>query len=193
MNEPGGPVGRQRPRVRFVAALLLLVAVVATFALVAGSLGAPATVGPGTPEVAQGADVGEQTPAYWAWEAAQIWNIPSALPTALSTVARTPTVLAAATSSYRINPSVAGNASVRWEFLETTTAPGSTELELRFTDGLTRPAATITVYLETRPGTLFAALDYFVYWDAGAFGPSGVTVQTMHVVVLVCTSVGICP
>jgi hypothetical protein len=104
-----------------------------------------------------------------------------------------PTLLSAASGSYRIDAATAGNTSVRWEFQETTGVPGSTELELRFTDGLTRAASSITVYLESRAGTLGAPLTFYLYWDAGAFGPTGVTVETMHVDVLVCAGIGHCP
>jgi hypothetical protein len=137
--------------------------------------------------------VGEATPTYWTWEAAQIWHIPSPVPPALSTTAGTPTVLPTVASAFRINLAAAGNVSVRWSFRETTAAPASTELELRFTDGLTRPASQLTVYLETRPGVLPAALVFQIYWDAGAFGPSAITVETMQVAVLACTAVGTCP
>jgi len=163
-----------------------------TSTVVGWSFAAPATVGPGATEHGQGADVGERTPAYWVWEAAQILAMP-APPALLSTSSAAPTVLPAASTSYRMNPATAGNTSVRWEFHETTATPTSTELELRFTDGLTRAATTITVYLETQPTALGATLTFFVYWDAGAFGTSGVTVQTMQVNVLVCTGIGHCP
>jgi hypothetical protein len=147
----------------------------------------------GGTEQGQGTDVGEKTPAYWVWEAAQIWGMPAPLPPRISTTAATPTVLPAASASFRINPAIAGNTSIRWEFRETIAAPGSTELELRFTAGLTGAAVSITSYVETRPGVLPGALTFFLYWDAGAFTPARVTVETMQVTVLVCTSVGVCP
>ncbi|MGA8275884.1 MAG: hypothetical protein WB789_10200 [Thermoplasmata archaeon] len=190
------PVRRERSSgffTRFGIGILVVLALVLASTVAGWSLGAPASVGPGTAEQGQGADVGEQSPAYWGWEAAQIWGMPAPVPTLLSTGSSAPTVLAAASSSYRINSATAANTSVRWEFLETTAAPGSTELELRFVDGLTRAASSVTVYLETRPGTLAVDLTFLIYWDAGAFGPSGVTVQTMHVTVLVCTGIGRCP
>jgi hypothetical protein len=179
-------------RSRWVGVALAVVALVALLS-VGWSLGAPATIGPGSTEQGQGADVGEQTPGYWAWEAAQIWNIPSPVPGAVSGTSTAPTVLPAATASFRIDPAKAGNVSVRWEFQETTAAPVSTELELRFTDGLSQTAVHVTVYLETRAAAIGAALVFYLYWDAGAYGPSGVNVQTMQVTVLVCTAVGHCP
>jgi len=193
VRTPRGPGGRPGPAPPRLLGLSIVLVVLVASTVAGWSLAAPATVGPGNTEQGQGADVGEKTPAYWVWQAAQIWGIPSPVPTALSTTSLTPTLLPTTSSSFRINAAAAANTSVRWEFLETTAAPGSTELELRFTDGLSRPATTLTVYLETRPGTLPGALTFFVYWDAGTFGPSGVTVQTMQVNVLVCVSVGNCP
>jgi hypothetical protein len=193
MRVPVSPRLRSRLSYRFGPGIFLVLSLILASTVVGWSLGAPATVGPGTTEQGQGADVGEQTPAYWEWEAAQIWSMPTPVPGLVSTSSPAPTVLAATSSSYRINSATAGNTSVRWEFLEKTTAPSSTELELRFTDGLTRSATSTTVYLETGPGTLGAQLTFFLYWDAGSFGPSGVTIQTMHVDVLVCTGIGHCP
>ncbi len=161
--------------------------------LVAGVFGAPAQVGPGATEQAQGADVGEAGPAYWVWEASQVVTIPTPVPGAISTVMTAPTVLPAGSTPYRIDPATAGNTSVRWEFSEETTAPRSTELELRFTVGLSRQAVHITAYLETQSAALAAAILFYAYWDAGAFSPSSLSVETMQVDVLVCTAVGVCP
>jgi hypothetical protein len=174
-----------------------LAAVVAAVALAVTAIGwsaaVPATIGPGSTEQGQGADVGEKTTTYWLWQAAQLWHVPTPVPVKLSTTVTTPTLLAAAASSYVINPATAANTSVRWTFEETTAAPTSTELELRFTDGLTRAAVVITVYLETRTTPPVAPLTFLIYWDAGAYAPSGITVQTMQVLVQACTSVGHCP
>jgi hypothetical protein len=171
----------------FVALLLLVLAGVGW------TLGAPSTFGPGPFEQGQGAYVGETTPTYWVWDAAQIWAIPTPVPTLGSTHPLTPSLLPTTSASYAINAATSGNTSVRWEFTETTAAPTSTELELRFTDGLSRAPSLITIYVETRNTAPGAALPYYLYWDAGAYGPTGVTVATMQVDVLVCTAVGHCP
>lgn len=191
-------VPRARPsREKSGRGWVVLAVTFATLALVVTIVGwtqaAPATVGPGTTEQGQGADVGEKTTAYWLWEGAQLWHIPNPAPTVLSTTATVPTLLPALSGSFSINSATATNTSVRWTFEETTAAPTSTELELRFTDGLTRTAVVITVYLETRTTAPTAPLAYFLYWDAGAFAPTGITVQTMQVTVQACTSLGHCP
>jgi hypothetical protein len=168
-------------------------AVAVAAALLATGLGAPGTVQPGGPEQGQGADVGEAGPSYWVWEAAQVWHIPRPVPALLSASAAAPTRLARASTSYRIDAAVSGDLAVRWTFSETTTAPASTELELRLTDGLSGTANTLTVYVETQLGVRRAALTFLLYWDAGAVGPTGITVETMQADVLVCSAVGHCP
>jgi hypothetical protein len=184
---PGTVVRRWAPLIAVVAVAALV------FTVIGWSDGAPATVGPGATEQGQGADVGEKTPVYWPWEETQLWSVPTPAPTRVSTALATPTLLPAAAASYVINPATAGNASVRWTFEETTAAPLSTEFELKFTDGLSRAAVSITVYLETRPTAPTAAVTFILYWDAGTFAPAGITVQTMQVLVQTCTSIGHCP
>lgn len=193
MNDGVGRAKKPRFPGRLVTGGLLAVALVLATTAVGWSFGNPGNVSPGTVEQGQGADVGERTPVFWVWSASQIGNMPKNVPPALSTSSAAPTQLPASSSSFRINPANAGNTSVRWTFTETTAGPGSTELELRFTAGLTRAAMTITVYLETHPGVLRVALTYSIYWDAGAVEPSGITVQTMQVNVLVCAGIGLCP
>jgi hypothetical protein len=186
-------VARRSPRTTWAVWAAALAALSLTATVVGWTEGAPATIGPGTTETAQGADVGEKTPAYWLWEATQLWHIPKPTPTALSTTPALPTLLTAASGSYDINSATAGNTSVRWSFQETTAAPRSTELELRFTDGLSHNAAVLTVYIETRATAPTVALTFLLYWDAGTFAPAGITVQTMQVLVQGCPSVGHCP
>ena len=160
---------------------------------VGAGLGAPALLSPGPTETAQGADVGQQGLTYWVWQSTQLWHIPTPVPTTLSLAVATPTLLSTVASAYTINPALAGNESVRWAFQETTAAPRSTELELRFLDGLTGGAVALRIYVETRATAVPAALVFELYWDAGAFAPASVTVETMQVDVLACTSVGNCP
>ncbi len=183
----------RRPPRRLTVGVLVAVGLLVSFVWFGLGGAAPATVGPGATEQGQGADVGEATPTYWVWASTQIWHIPTPVPGAASVTAAIPTLLPVTSASYRINPSTAGNVSVRWSFTESTTGSLATELELRFTDGLSRPAVLETVYLETQATHPTAALTFTLYWDAGSFGPSGVTIQTMQVDVLVCTSVGHCP
>lgn len=161
--------------------------------LIGTGVAAPAQLVQGPFETGQGADVGQQSIAYWVWQATQLWGIPTPVPTALSAIVTAPTVLPAVAASFTINTATATNQSVRWTFQETTAAPISTELELRFLDGLTHAAVSLRVYLETRGTVLLGALTFELYWDAGTFAPGAVTVETMQVDVLACASVGLCP
>ncbi|MCI4366052.1 MAG: hypothetical protein L3K10_08390 [Thermoplasmata archaeon] len=175
------------------AAVALALLLIVTSTLVGWSTAAPSAVLQGPPEQGEGADVGESTPGYWLWQATQVWHVPNPVPPLLSSNPLLPTVLPGTAASDTLNPATAGNSSVRWTFSETTTVSPSKELELRFTDGLARPATLVTVYLETQLFPPLAPLAYTLYWDAGPFGPTGITVETMQVDVLVCTSIGVCP
>ncbi len=185
MNRGGGLVT--------LAGLATATAVLLMAILVGAGWSASAQLIPGPTEVGGGADVGEQAPAYWVWEATQVWEVPAVVPAELSATAGTPTRLPGVGSSFTINAAKAGDPSVRWEFEETTAAPVSTELELRFLDGLSGPAAKVTVYLETQATVRAGALVFYLFWDAGASAPSAITVATMQVDVLGCTAVGTCP
>ncbi|MGP8072212.1 MAG: hypothetical protein ACLPZM_03675 [Thermoplasmata archaeon] len=193
MSQPLAPPPSFARRLGWLAGAAGATGILVISILVGTGVAAPATIGPGPAETGQGADIGQASLAYWVWQATQLWAIPTPVPTTLSTTATTPTVLSATASSYTINAATAKDQSVRWEFEETTTAPASTELELRFLDGLTRTAVAVRIYLETRATAPAAALDFLLYWDAGAFAPGAVTIATMQVDVLACTSVGHCP
>lgn len=193
LSVPSSRPARVASTRRWVVVSVSVTALLLAVTFVGWTQAAPATVGPGTTEQGQGADVGERTTAYWLWEGAQLWHIPNPSPSVLSTTATLPTVLPAGSGTFSINAATATNTSVRWTFEETTAAPPSTELELRFIDGLTRTAAIITVYLETRTTAPTAPLAFILYWDAGAFAPTGITIQTMQVTVQACSSLGHCP
>jgi len=168
--------------------------VAAILGIVGGfTLGAATQVAQGPTEYSDGALVAQQDLSYWVWHATILTTIPARVPTAASTAVATPTILPAAGRSYTINAATAGAEAVRWQFSEGTTAPASTELELRLVAGLNGPSSSIRIYLETQAVAPFGALTFFLYWDAGAFPPASLTIETMQVTVLVCTSVGHCP
>jgi len=164
-----------------------------TVALFGGAIGVATSILQGGSEQAQGAYVSEETPAFWNWSDTLLDAIPAVVPGAASTDVAAPTLLPAGGQSFVIDPSTAGHPGIRWQFQEATTAPQSTELELRFVAGLVNSAVHITVYLETQAVIPGAAVDYFLYWDAGTFASGSLSVETMQVVVLACASVGACP
>ena len=181
------------PRLGPLAGAAIGTTVLLLVVLVGPGWGAPAQILPGPTETGGGADVGEQGLAYWVWEATQVWKLPATVPPALSATAGTPTRLPPAGSSFTINPASSGATGVRWEFEETTAAPVSTELELRFIDGLSGPAVDRTVYLETQTAVPRGGLVFYLFWDAGTGTPSAITIDTMQVAVLACPAVGNCP
>jgi hypothetical protein len=184
-------VSARRPAHRLAPGLLW--AVLAGLALVGIGAAAPLQVLAGAGEQGGGASVGATTPAYWTWEATQLWGMPSPTPALASGTVGTPTILPAASTDWRTGSATAGNLSVRWEFQEGTGAPRGSEIELRFTVGLSRAVSSFRIYLETQLVIPVAAVDYYLYWDAGGFAPGVITVESIHVTVLACTSIGVCP
>ncbi len=161
--------------------------------LLSGGLGASAQLLSGVTEVGGGSNVGELSVSYWTWASTAVWKIPVTVPALASSTVGTPTRLATGGGALVLDAATAGNASVRWEFVESTAAPHSTEIELRFTVGLSGPAASFRTYLETQTATPTGALTFFLFWDAGTVAPTGITIETMQVDVLACSSVGHCP
>jgi len=173
---------------------LSAIAVATLLGVVGGfTLGAATQVTKGPVENSQGAFVSQQGTVYWTWQATILMAIPTPVPAAASTVVTAPTGLPAGGTSWVINPSTAGAESVRWEFHEGTTTPASTELEFRFVAGLNGPSSSIRVYLESQAAVPGATVTYYLYWDAGTFPPASLTIESMQVTVLACTSVGHCP
>jgi hypothetical protein len=171
----------------FVGGLTLLI--VALLGLTTGTT----QVTSGPVESGQGTDVGEQGLAYWVWEATQLNTVPTPAPAVLSTNPAAPTLLAFGGRNYAIGAVTAGAQGVRFEFQEQTTAPRSTELELRFVVGVSAAAVTIKVYVETRPFAPIRVLTYYLYWNPGTFPPTQLTIATEQATALACTAVGTCP
>ncbi len=178
---------------RWLLGFAVFAAVLTSSAVLGSVLAASAQVTSGTAERGQGAYVSETGQAYWTWRDSQIRVVPTPVPAAVSLLAAAPTRLPGAPTSYMINAGVAGATAVRWQFTEATTAPVSTELELRFAVGLSATAVHITAYVETQAAHIGAAIVFTFYWDAGAFAPGTITIETIQATVLVCTSIGTCP
>jgi hypothetical protein len=171
----------------FAAAVALLF--VALLGLTTGAT----QVTSGPVESGQGTDVGEQGLAYWVWEATQLHAVPTPAPAVLSANAAAPTPLPFGGRSYAIGAVTAGAEGIRFEFQEQTTAPGLTELELRFVVGLSTSAVTIKVYVETRAVPPIRVLTYYLYWNPGPFPPTQLTIATEQATALACTAIGTCP
>lgn len=120
---------------------------------------------------------------------------PTPVPAALSTVVTTPTRLAAASTSYRMNAATAGHEAVEWIFSESAGGTASQEIEIQFVVEYTVGAATDTtsgsVYVESQAGAIGGTFTFDVYWDAGA--ALGVTFVSESEISQACSSVGTCP
>jgi hypothetical protein len=193
MNALASRLGVGRPNFADLRLFVVGTVVLVSAAALGGVLAAPTTISQGTAEQGVGAYVGDQSLAYWTWQSTVLATIPAAVPGGASVNPAAPSILPVGARSYTINAATAGHPAVRWIFQETTAAPMSTELELRFVVGLTNPAAHITVYVETQAAPPGAAHNYRFYWDAGAFAPTAITIETMEATVLACTAVGNCP
>jgi hypothetical protein len=185
------PRGERPPRIALIALLIAIAVTVTGFGVAAGL---STQVARGNPETGQGSAVTEHPLTYWMWAATQLGTIPATVPVRASLVAATPTILPRVVSrSYTINAAVAGQTSVAWTFDELTTAPRSTELMITLVDGLTTAAASITVYVETSARVPFGTVAFVFYWDAGAFAPTGLAIESMSATVTACTAIGTCP
>jgi hypothetical protein len=171
--------------------------VVLIVAAVFASLGIAAAVGtqitPGPTETGQGAYVTEHALPYWVWHETALTTIPPFVPGRVSTTVTAPSVLPRGAASYTINAGVAGQTAIAWTFDETAGAPRLTEIAITFLDGLTPPATSVTIYVETNFAAPPGTVAYVFYWDAGTFTPGGLDIETMTATALACPAIGTCP
>jgi hypothetical protein len=117
---------------------------------------------------------------------------PAALPSVLSSTVGTPTVLAAAGTTYSLNSPTAGDFLHFWKFTETTSAPASTELELQFTVTTSVTSLTSTAYVETQASIPGSAQTFEISYDLGS-PTSTITINSVLEIAQQCPSVGTCP
>ena len=161
--------------------------------VVGGVLGVSTQVALGPNENGQGAYVSEAGLAYWSWEQTHVGPIPNPVPPRVSLAKAAPSILPAGATRYAMNPAARGQPSVEWSFQEGTTTPPRTELEIRFVDGLSQPAAAFTVYVESQNAIPGGPVVFNFYWASPPFPPAFFTIETMQSSVLVCTAIGVCP
>ena len=184
------PAPRRTSRAALAALLVAIAVTVTAFGVAAG---VSTQIARGSSETGQGAFVSQHPLTYWTWVSTQLGTIPAVVPRLVSTTVTAPTVLNRGGRSFTINPGVAGQPSVAWSFQQAVTAPVSTELKITFVDGLAGPVSTIVAYVETNARALGAPATFVFYWDAGAFAPTSLSIETMNATVLACTAVGTCP
>jgi hypothetical protein len=182
-------------RTKWRRATIWAATALAMVALVGGWAMASLTISQGATETGGGAYHGAAALSYWSETAVGIATQPSTLPTALSTTATGPTVLAGAATNYAINTPVTGDVAHYWKFTEAAGAPVSTEVEIQFSvsTGTTVTVTSVTDYIETQgtaPGT---AIVFTLYYDLG--NPSGgtITLDSVTQISQQCSGVGTCP
>jgi hypothetical protein len=153
------------------------------------------TVTQSTTETGGGNFHGTSSLTYWTESSVGVATQPSTLPTVLSTTVGTPTVLAGTATNYGVNAPTANDLAHYWKFLEATSAPVSTELELQFTvsTGAVPVITEVVDYVETQATAPGAAITFAVYYDLGSAASGTITLNSVTEVSQVCGSVGTCP
>jgi hypothetical protein len=141
-----------------------------------------------------GAQVGGGNLAYWVQvDFDNETTVPAGTVTSLSTTVGSPTSLAATATTYGVDATTHGDAAVRWNFTETTSAPVSTEVELTFTiaTGTNFAKTTEKVYLETRATAPGAPITFSLLYDVGS--TTAPVLDSSLEISQQCSSVGTCP
>jgi hypothetical protein len=133
--------------------------------------------------------------AFWTETDVGVSVQPTVLPTLLSALVATPTVLAAAAANYGVNAPTAGDIGQFWKFTEAAGATVNTELELSFTvsTGAVPTVTTQTVYIETQAVAPAGALVFSFYYDLGSAGAGTITLNSVTEIAQQCSAVGTCP
>jgi hypothetical protein len=118
--------------------------------------------------------------AWWRFQGFDQANIPSSVPSQLSSNASSPTVLGTSSTNYTLNAATAGSAALGWRFLETTGAPKSAEVELTFTISLGVLASVqVKVYFETAATAFSSNATLLLYFQTGAVVPGTIDIQSV--------------
>ncbi|MFI5414562.1 MAG: hypothetical protein ACHQ16_02710 [Candidatus Lutacidiplasmatales archaeon] len=126
--------------------------------------------------------------AWWRFQQFDQANIPSSVPSQLSSNASSPTLLGTSSANYTLNPATAGSAALGWRFLETTAAPKSTEVELTFNIALGVLASIqVKVYFETAATAVTSNATILLYVQTGAIVPGSIDIQSVTELAQACT------
>jgi hypothetical protein len=132
---------------------------------------------------------------WWTQSAVGLSSVPVTVPTALSSSAGTPTILAAAGQAYMINTGTVGDLDHFFKFTESSSAASSTEIELTFTisTGSTPSPTIVTVYAETQSTVPASAQTYTLAYDLGSPATGTIVLDSFQQISQQCSSVGSCP
>jgi hypothetical protein len=185
-NEPGKRFARKSV---YVATGFALLAVIAGFGMAAF------TIQQGSAITGAGAYNGANPITWWTESGVGVSVQPTVLPTTLSGVVGTPTVLAAAATNYGVNTAVANDVAQIWRFTEAAGATASTELELSFTvsTGAGPTVTTVVAYVETQATPPAGGATFTFYYDLGSASAGTITLNSVTEIAQQCSAVGTCP
>jgi hypothetical protein len=173
----------------YLATALAMAAVIGGWAMAASF-----TITNGTTETGTGAYHTTAGLTYFAETAVGIGSQPAGLTTLSATVA-TPTVLAAAATTYAINAPTAADVVHFWKFTEAAGAPAATEIELQFTvsTGAGPTVTAITAFVETQAASPGAAVVFTLNYDLGSAAAGTIQLNSVLEISQQCSAVGTCP
>jgi hypothetical protein len=186
-------MGNTKPGKRFARRTVYVATGFALLAVIAGFGMATFTIQQGAALNGSGEYHGTGAIAWWTESDVGVSIQPTALPVTLSTVVGTPTVLAAASTSYGVNLAVANDVAQFWKFTEAVGAAASTELELSFTVNSGAGISTITAFVETQVAPPVGGATYAFYFDLGSASTGTITLNSVTEIAQQCTAVGTCP
>lgn len=139
-------------------------------------------------------DSGNDVGTWWLVERIVYVILPATLPSSASGAVGTPTVLPGNASVLLAGSGISGQAGAEFVYNETGSAPRSTEVELRLDVAINGGApSTITVYIETQSTVPAGTHAYGFMVDTGPSPQSHLLVESVRIVALPCSSVGMCP
>jgi hypothetical protein len=186
-------MGNTKPGKRFARRTVYIATGFALLAVVAGFGMAAFTVTDGAALAGGGQYHATNAIAWWTESDVGVSIQPTPLPATLSAVVGTPTVLAAAATSYGVNAAVAGDIGQYWKFLEAAGAAASTEVELAFTVSTGAGITTLTVYVETQAAPPAGGATFSFFFDLGAASAGTITLNSVTEIAQQCSAVGTCP
>jgi hypothetical protein len=133
---------------------------------------------------------------WWLFQGFDLTDIPSSVPSQLSSSAGSPTLLGTSSANYTLNAATAGSAALGWRFLETTAIPKGAEVELTFNISLGVLASVqVKAFFETAAAGLSSNATVLFYFQIGALVPGTIDIQSVTELARACTppAPGGCP
>ncbi len=128
---------------------------------------------------------------YWVQTSTGASKVPGTLPSAVSTLASSPTILPSTSTSYVVTPTaISGDNAVVWVFTESTSALVSKEVKITFSVTVGATTSVYTGYVQTQATGPTSPLTFTFYADKG----TGVLVlKSWYQLSQVCGPGNLCP